>query len=449
MDDTAVSVANRDDPIPVLRIPSPDDEHVTASDTELDRSRKAKLKEQAKTVKDAYGPATASMKQSIQDRFFENLIAKIVPLEGDQQYAADHPYTTPSSDAKPTKGKDYRSAKYLDRPNFSLGVMNANFRRFNARIGIVFVLQNRAIHLLTWRQPTATLSFLAIYTLLALNPHLLPLIPFLVLLFAIMTPSFLVRHPFPANDSRIEPAPSGPALAPASRVKPAPELSKDFFRNMRDLQNCMEDFSRVHDGLNEWVTPWTNFSDERVSSAVFGLMFLVLVLGWGAGKGVPWRLLVLVAGWMGIGVCHPQAQTLMEESRSVEQLLRSLAHAQRHFRSWAERDILLDSAPQRRQVEVFELQKYHPSSSEWESWLFSPTPYDPLSPSRIAGARAKGTQFFEDVLPPAGWMWRDKKWSLDLGSREWVEQRMITGVEIETEGGRWVYDLPASTLERL
>ena len=26
---------------------------------------------------------------------------------------------------------------------------------------------------------------------------------------------------------------------------------------------------------------------------------------------------------------------------------------------------------------------------------------------------------------------------------------MITGVEIETEGGRWVYDLPASTLERL
>jgi hypothetical protein len=51
------------------------------------------------------------------------------------------------------------------------------------------------------------------------------------------------------------------------------------------------------------------------------------------------------------------------------------------------------------------------------------------------------------VQPPTGWRWKDKKWSLDLFSREWVERRIITGVEIETEGERWVYDLPIEDVE--
>ncbi|KAF3058633.1 peroxin 24 [Daldinia childiae] len=58
-----------------------------------------------------------------------------------------------------------------------------------------------------------------------------------------------------------------------------------------------------------------------------------------------------------------------------------------------------------------------------------------------AGDRPVGTRFFEDVLPPKGWEWSEKKWALDLWSREWVEERIITGVEVETEGERWVYDI--------
>jgi hypothetical protein len=45
------------------------------------------------------------------------------------------------------------------------------------------------------------------------------------------------------------------------------------------------------------------------------------------------------------------------------------------------------------------------------------------------------------VQAPKGWEWSEKKWTLDLWSREWVEERIITGVEIETEGERWVYDI--------
>ncbi len=91
-------------------------------------------------------------------------------------------------------------------------------------------------------------------------------------------------------------------------------------------------------------------------------------------------------------------------------------------------------------MEIFELQ-YLSRAGEWESWLFSSSPFDPLSEVRLKGERPKGTRFFEDVKPPKGWEWSEKKWALDLWSREWVEERIITGVEVETEGERWVYDI--------
>ena len=52
-----------------------------------------------------------------------------------------------------------------------------------------------------------------------------------------------------------------------------------------------------------------------------------------------------------------------------------------------------------------------------------------------------GTRFFEDVACPRGWEWEGKKWELDLGSKEWVEERLVGGVEVEIEGERWVYDI--------
>jgi len=117
-------------------------------------------------------------------------------------------------------------------------------------------------------------------------------------------------------------------------------------------------------------------------------------------------------------------------------------------RSWLIRlsnsDISLSSAPETREVEIFELQHrplHSSEGAEYESFLFSPYPYAPLSPARIAGDRPKGTRFFEDVQAPKGWRWRDKKWTLDLLSREWVEERYVTGVEVEIEGERWVTDI--------
>jgi len=409
---------------------------------------------------------------SLQDKLLEKLIAQVIPADD----GSGDPTTNLEGAAPPPV--------FADRPGFTVSAMSNNFRRFNARIGVVFKFQARFLRLLSWRQPSHTLSFLAVYTFVCLDPYLLCVIPLAVALFGIFVPSFLARHPAPGlpgssldNSDRVRNlgySPRGPPLAPARTVKPAKELSRDFFRNMGDLQNVMEDFSVVHDKIVELVVPKTNFSDEALSSAIFVLLSGACAVMTIAAHLLPWRFLALAAGWVGIWSGHPTVAVMMsrakrqyvdgevdEDSKDDKAVVpkktkqNPIAIAEQSFNTWVKNDIILDEAPETREVEIFELQRLvggtggpNPSNTadttsqgEWEPWLFSPSPYDPLSAPRLAGERPRGTRFFEDVLAPEGWEWSEKKWALDLWSREWVEERIITGVEVETEGERWVYDM--------
>ncbi|KAI0472905.1 integral peroxisomal membrane peroxin-domain-containing protein [Xylariaceae sp. FL0804] len=378
-------------------------------------------------------------KARIQDQLVEKLLQQVVPLD-DAEFPQDDPAQKGGSPGSRTQ-----------RPNFNLTTMSNNFRRFNSRIGVVFVFQARALRLLSWKQPTHTLSFLAIYTFVCLDPYLIPLLPLAILLIAVLIPSFVARHPATefslGSEQAIGYSPHGPPLAPAVTVKPVRELSHDFFRNMRDLQNCMEDFSQLHDGVIKLIVPMTNFSDEATSSALFVALFGVCLFMSIASNILPWRLIFLVLGW-GVTACgHPAVQQQIENAHRkhvVPQEEKAATLAQ----TWIKGDVILDSPPETREVEIFELQRLS-NAGEWEPWLFSASPYDPLSPGRIAGDRPTGTRFFEDVLPPQGWQWSEKKWALDLWSREWVEERIITGVEIETEGERWVYDIYDEQADRV
>jgi hypothetical protein len=355
---------------------------------------------------------------------------------------------------------------YAARPGFTIATMSANFRRFNGRIGVVFKFQARVVRLLSWRQPTHTLSLLAVYTFLCLEPYLLFVLPILLILVCVLVPSFIARHPAPASDPSeeflrdMDYRPRGPPLAPAVTVKPVKELSRDFFKNLGHLQNSMEDFTVLHDAIVSFVEPRTNFSDEALSSAVFVLLCCLAVFMFLTAHLIPWRYLALVAGWTAICSNHPLAvrllsapspppaqitpdpsapATLIQHKDFVSSQTSRLASL---WDAFVARDIILDSAPETREVEIFELQRLSLSGTgEWEPWVFSPSPYDPLSAQRISGHRPPGTRFFEDVRPPPGWEWSEKKWALDLWSREWVEERIITGVEVETEGERWVYDI--------
>ncbi|KAI9784616.1 MAG: hypothetical protein M1839_001838 [Geoglossum umbratile] len=424
---TAEVFVNRDEPIPVINLPSSEDGS-GADQTPGKRDRLKRALTHRRTVSDGQSDGPAS---SLQDRIFAKLLQQVIPTKEIEKLSEmDVTDTTSSFQAK--------------RPGFSLPLMTSNFRRFNARIGVVFVFQNRILRLLSWRYPTHTMSFLALYSFVCLDPNLLTVLPAAVLLFSVMVPFFITRHPPPPTNSPTDPyAASGPPLAPPTEVKAVSEMSGDFFRNLRDLQNCMEDFSQVHDKVCSLILPNANFSNEALSSTVFLFLFATCCILFLASHLLPWRAIFLAVGWFIVVACHPKLQRSLRIAHD-EHLLPRERQAQGWLNAWIEHDIILDSSPESREVEIFELQKRVWSSSsigEWEGWVFSSSPYDPLSSKRISGDRPHGTRFFEDVRPPPGWEWADKKWTLDLLSKDWVEERMITGVEVETEGERWVYDI--------
>lgn len=342
--------------------------------------------------------------------------------------------------------------------------MSNNFRRFNARIGGGFVLQNRLIRLFSWRRPTHTLSLLAIYSFICLNPYLLAVAPLAGTLFFIMVPAFLARHPPPPTSS-VDPVLEkeielyayplqGPPVAPARKIRPAPDLSKDFFRNMRDLQNSMEDFSRLHDATVTRVTPLINFSNETVSSALFLVFSAVSCPLFVFAHLLPWRAILFTAGWIVICSGHPTVAKALQRSGAQKTIKNEGKNAEGLVQRFITDDIVVSSSPEQREVEIFELQQRvtsNPSfwsvaahvsgAPEYEPVLYSSNPYTPLDPTRISGARPKGARFFEDILPPRGWKWAEPKWRLDLASEEWVGERCFSGVEVEVEGDRWVWDI--------
>ncbi|KAF3907901.1 hypothetical protein ABW21_db0202114 [Orbilia brochopaga] len=360
----------------------------------------------------------------LQDKLFAKMIGGILPPDTVEHYS----------------GVDGDKRKDTERPQFSVTLMSSNFRRFNQRVGVVFVLQHRLIRLLTWRKPTHTLSALAVYSFICLDPYLLASVPLACVLLFVMVPAYISRHPPAPSRLPTDPYPSrGPPSATPPEVKAVSEFSKDFFRNLRDLQNSMEDFSAAHDNVIQTLGPPTNFSSETLSSGIFLLLsFITCTLFIGA-RHIPWRPVLLVAGWALTAMCHPQLQQPVAEARTTH-LVPTEKKARKAFKQWVAKDIILDTKPDEREVEIFELQRKD-SNGEWEAWMFSPAPYEKLGPARLAGDRPKGTRFLEDVVPPPGWHWQDEKWMLDLDSKEWVEDRYLEGVEVEIAEERWVYDI--------
>jgi len=208
---------------------------------------------------------------------------------------------------------------------------------------------------------------------------------------------------------------------------------------MRDLQNSMEDFTIAHDGIVQLIGTRTNFSDERLSTLIYQSLFVFALLLLVAAKLIPWRFLALVSGWALVGSFHPDISQLIA-NLDKKPLKDAYVVVKARLTRWMNEDIILDESPQKREVEVFELQQQL-TEGTWGPPLYSVAPYDLQSTARIAGIVPRGASRFEDVQSPKGWQWNAKLWRLDSQSQQWVEDRMITSVNVESDGERWVHDI--------
>ncbi|KAL5350087.1 Peroxisome size and maintenance regulator [Pseudogymnoascus australis] len=186
---------NRDGRVPVIRLDSPSSQSEASHDLPGNENKgkghsiRSKLGDRARKMVGRAGDnkgdngdkaGKGDKGPSMQDRLLEKLLQQIIPVEDQPRNQEGSPYSN-----------------RIERPAFSLPTMSTNFRRFNSRIGVVFVFQARVIRLLSWRKYSHTISLLAVYTFVCLDPHLLTVLPLAGLLLGVFIPSFIARHPAP------------------------------------------------------------------------------------------------------------------------------------------------------------------------------------------------------------------------------------------------------------
>ncbi|SGZ52492.1 CIC11C00000002130 [Sungouiella intermedia] len=286
------------------------------------------------------------------DRFMEKMV--------------QHTMNEGSADAEELSQRLHDPSRSKKAP-LSLILLTSNMKRLSAKMGVVFKVQYGLVHILTWKRPTKTLCVLVFYTAVCLWPHLVVALPLLVLLFGIILPAYIHRHPMDtpelikvprrgqsfldflneSNDRSVimdmidEPMseedslsqtystssgsfhatkkPQSPSSIALQTLDVAEEVQTSekakivkknvsLLMNMRDLQNLTTDLLNSIDQGEKMSTDLVGFKDERLTTYIFYVLIAVTSVVLFFGKYIPWRMIFILSGWVFMLLCHPKAK---------------------------------------------------------------------------------------------------------------------------------------------
>jgi len=263
--------------------------------------------------------------------------------------------------------KRLRDPERNKRPGLSIGTLASNVKKLASKMTNFFALQYALIYIVTWKQPTKTLSVLVLYTAACLWPHLVIAYPLMFLLFGVLIPGYVHRHPprrldlikvkkrgqsllsffnstlessivedmvdedYMREDAEV--ASSGYSISDeasevtissaqvtSSEVKSssAPKEKKETARhrksnldlliNLRDFQNLTSDLIKGMDKSEQFYFETAGFKDERLSTFIFYGVLLATFATLFVGQYIPWRAIFIQTGWVGLILCHPKAK---------------------------------------------------------------------------------------------------------------------------------------------
>jgi Integral peroxisomal membrane peroxin len=307
---------------------------------------------------------------------------------------------------------------------------------------VIFLVQNKIEDVLAWRNPVETISGMTIYSLVIINPQILLSLPFFVLMFALLIPSYQARHPAAPRSLSDAPTEVTESIAPVPQpVKPAPELSRDFFMNMRDIQNSMDDFNNLYDIVREFSAHYTSFRNEALSSTLLafsaiGVIFLLMFMDF-----LPFRWIMI---FIGNSVILAGNSKLWRYITSTYLTVELVQRVRQQVLNFVEEDYIPPPPPRNVVliVEIFESQRLLPPASsnplpEWSSSKFSTFP--PQSANQVTK--------LSSVAAPPGYVFTGEGWNVDEKKGEWSMERgmndesgfwFIDEAELEEESDGWV-----------
>ncbi|KAI5949002.1 hypothetical protein KGF57_005065 [Candida theae] len=304
------------------------------------------------SAEDNESKASSSTNSHFADRLIEKLLKSTLPEDIPEREIFE---------------KRLRDPERNKRPGLSIGTLASNVKKLASKMSNFFALQYALIYVITWKQPTKTLSVLVLYTAACLWPHLIIAYPLIFLLFGVLIPGYVHRHPprrldlikvkkrgqsllsffnstsessivedmvdedYLKEDAEI--ASSGYSISDeASEItisstqvnsseaksgtgqREKKETAKhrksnlDLLINLRDFQNLTSDLIKGMDKGEQFYFETAGFKDERLSTFIFYGVLLATFATLFLGQFIPWRAIFIQSGWVGLILCHPKAK---------------------------------------------------------------------------------------------------------------------------------------------
>ncbi|ODV78587.1 Pex24p-domain-containing protein [Suhomyces tanzawaensis NRRL Y-17324] len=421
------------------------------------------------------------------DKFLDRLLHHAIPDDHDK-HVLEHRLKDPSRKKK---------------PGLSIRLISSNFKRLASRMGTFFEVQYGIIHIITWRKPSKTLTALVFYTATCLWPHLVLAYPMLFLLFGVIIPGYLHRHPMRTpeiikvkkrgqsflsffdgkfessivedllnehTETEIRPPSSSSETSSvlsdldiiqdakidrddATNKTGAVKSQMALLINMRDLQNLTTDLLKGFDAAEKFCYETAGFKDERLSTFIFygviGATYAILFLG----QFIPWRLIFIQSGWAGLILCHPASKKFLvqiqERNKAYPaQEKKKQVKQEGEVKKFERQDIIVDESPEIRYVEIFELQMKDVLDTHWSFYQYSNNIFDTKNITRLAHKIPKGVDQLAKVHPVKDWKFDlgfANKWQIDKDPKKWLKFRSLENPKVfevrdDAEEG-WIYDV--------
>ncbi|EKM51769.1 uncharacterized protein PHACADRAFT_262101 [Phanerochaete carnosa HHB-10118-sp] len=184
------------------------------------------------------------------------------------------------------------------RDPLSIPITTANFRRFVAKVGPVFWLQDRLEEIVMWRRGWKyTAVWMCAYAFLCYYPRLALLLPVVAVLGVLLGSHSCLR-----NGGDVA-ASSQPAKVPPPPPAQVSDWSMDWLANVQAIQNLMGAFSDAHDQVYP-IVPHLNHSSPY-TPVIFSLTVATLVVSVPMVALIPLRTTFLVLGLTPFALTHP------------------------------------------------------------------------------------------------------------------------------------------------
>ncbi|CDO69912.1 hypothetical protein BN946_scf184884.g71 [Trametes cinnabarina] len=186
------------------------------------------------------------------------------------------------------------------RDPLSIPITTVNFRRFVAKSGPIFWLQDRVEEIVLWKRSWKyTLVWMAGYAFLCYFPRLILLIPHAAILGVL-----LAMHPAIRKGENLDALPPR-VVQPMPPTQPS-EGSADWLANLQAIQNLMGAVSDAHDfavKLVPYLTYSTPYSGTILSFVLTTFLAMIPIVNL-----LPVRTTCLVLGLLPFCLTHPFVQ---------------------------------------------------------------------------------------------------------------------------------------------